>query len=215
MKDHHNHPPKSTHFKDSTSTLPISHPPLTLILMRHGESPLGASSDFERSLSDRGGTQANETASLLIDHLSTHPRLSLDCVCVSEATRTQQTWAIVKNRLILAEHWRPEQASVAFERSLDLYLASAHQWLETLYAQAPSMKGSDLFSSPIRGVICVGHNPGLSELLESLTGQRHQLSVGEAFILSREVDPQSAWLSAGSGRWSIEVRCMPDSTLQG
>ena len=213
MKDHHNHTPKSPPSKDSTSSLPMTHSPLTLILMRHGESPLRAPSDFERSLSERGCTQSDETASSMIDHLTAHPRLALERACVSEATRTQQTWAIVKNRLTLAEHWRPQLASIAFERSLDLYLASAHRWLETLYAQAPSMEGVDLNASPVRGVICVGHNPGLSELLEALTGQRHHLSVGEAFILSKEVDSRSPWLSAGVGHWSIEARCTPNSPI--
>lgn len=119
-----------------------------LILLRHAKSawPDGVA-DEERPLAERGRV----AAALIGDYLKSE-RLTPDLALVSTARRTQETWALVRERLSR----RPERRDVA-----ELYAASAGEILRVLQAADPA------FGT----VLVLGHNPGMQELALALTGE--------------------------------------------
>jgi phosphohistidine phosphatase len=187
---------------------------LRLILTRHGHSTTGAPSDLERPLSPEGRAQALDLGGRLSRWpRAWHPHLIL----VSPARRTQETLA----QMISA--W-PLLAEVPTRTGEELYLGDPERWLARLTPLTME-----------RTVLCVGHNPGLSDLVGALSGEHASLSVAEAVGLTLRsaaslssphlphpapeltpeplTDPHAgrweevgAWLKAPSGRWRLEGR---------
>ena len=143
---------------------------LRLILTRHGHSSTGAPSDIERPLSLDGRAQAYD----LGGRLSRWPRAWLpQLILVSPARRTQETLA----QLVSA--W-PQLADVTTRTEDELYLAEPDRWLARLTPLSEE-----------RTVLCVGHNPGLSDLIGALSGEHENLSVAEAVGLTLRSAPSA------------------------
>jgi|GEM_PF-2412445 len=156
-----------------------------LILMRHGHSPMNARSDQERSLSELGVAQVSYTGRRLAEWPE---RWYPQRAWVSSAQRTQQTYqALVHTWSALAQ--------VDPVMQDELYLADTQRWRLTL----------DQEEAPC--VLCVGHNPGLSDLIGQLCGEWVNLEVGEAVGL--RVQGQQSWAEALSARWEIKGRVRP------
>jgi phosphohistidine phosphatase len=124
----------------------------TLILLRHSKAvrPHEAADDRSRGLTERGRREAAE-AGAAIAELGHKPTIGL----VSPSKRTRETWEIAR----AAMPWRPRTMI-----SDALYGASS----ETIWAEA-------LAADPAgdKGVIVVGHNPGLAELAALLVRESH------------------------------------------
>ncbi len=118
-----------------------------LLLLRHAKSawPEGVA-DEERPLNGRG-----RAAALLIGDYLAEAKLIPDLALVSSARRTQETWALVRERLPR----QPEMRIVA-----ELYAASTGQILNVLQAVEPTS----------RTVLILAHNPGMQDLALALSG---------------------------------------------
>ncbi|MEZ6196879.1 MAG: histidine phosphatase family protein [Planctomycetota bacterium] len=127
-----------------------------LVLLRHGHSPFGFGSDFDRRLDERGrrGVQAAATA---LRDLGFLPELIL----ASAARRTQETAALAA--AVLGDPPPPVRALEA------LYSAGAREALELLVEGA----------GDAAAVLVVGHNPTLSELATVLGPDPVGLAPGE------------------------------------
>ena len=118
----------------------------TLVLLRHAKSdwPAGVP-DVERPLADRGRSDAPVAGDLLARLVG-----SFDLALVSPATRTQQTWMLVGERVSADE--------VVLEPAI--YDASVHDLL-TLVRAIPDSSDTTLL---------IGHNPGIADLTLLLAG---------------------------------------------
>src|ERR1700740_2439544 len=118
-----------------------------LTLMRHADARWNdpGMSDLERPLNRRGSTAAEGMASRLLEL-----ELVPDLLLVSPARRTQQTAEILARELSL-----PERRVL---REESLYLASAADLLKVIERTGPR----------VAHVLLVGHNPGVSELMQRL-----------------------------------------------
>lgn len=116
-----------------------------LLLLRHAKSdwPPGVA-DEDRPLAARGRL----AAPLMGDYLA-RAALIPDRVLVSPATRTVQTWELVKPAL---------PAAVEAESAPALYDASEDDLLAVIRATP----------APVRTLMIVGHNPGLEQLAASM-----------------------------------------------
>lgn len=121
--------------------------PLRLLLLRHAKSawPEGVV-DEERPLNGRG----REAAKLIGDYLA-RQGLIPDLALVSTARRTQETWALVRERLPSKPKMRAEPA---------LYAASPQEMLDVLKTVGAEPKT----------VLMLAHNPGMQELALGLCG---------------------------------------------
>lgn len=141
----------------------------TLLLLRHAKSSWKDSDleDHERPLNKRGKRDAPRMGQLLLDE-----HLIPDLIFASSSKRTRRTTELV----IEACDYRGETRLLR-----DCYEATAGQLLECIQ-KFPESAGRVLF---------VGHNPGLEELLEKLTGTYHPLSTAAL-----------AWLEIPAETWS-------------
>jgi len=124
----------------------------TLILLRHAKSdyPPGVA-DHDRPLSARGVRNAARIGERLRDHIPVGASVG---AAISTATRTLQTWQIVRADF--------EQAGRSVDQSWEdsaLYLAEP----------AALVEASHCFRTDVG--ILVGHNPGLEELALSIPGE--------------------------------------------
>jgi phosphohistidine phosphatase len=113
---------------------------LRLILTRHAKSdwdnPL--LSDHERTLNARGRLAAPRIGAWL----TAHGHLA-DCVLVSDAARTRETWALIDRQV-------PQAMNVRF--------------MSALYLAAPLTIMRILGKVDAESVMVVAHNPGIAEL---------------------------------------------------
>ena len=104
-------------------SLPALHPALTsltqLVIIRHGEAEVYATSDHQRPLTARAHQQLQRTREGLISSLTDRTSRSA-LVWVSDARRTQETWHV-----LTASPLPLDQVQVCIRP--DLYLASAQQ----------------------------------------------------------------------------------------
>lgn len=151
---------------------------LQLTLMRHAKAVPDEGDDFARALADIGREDAPRVARALAD-AGADPQV----VLVSDAKRTQETWA-------LAKAFFPE-AQVRLLRSL--YLCPA----ETLMAEADKVAAG---RNGAQRVMIVAHNPGLHELASRLAVRKNALesklraklpTAGAAIFERKDVD--SSW----------------------
>ena len=126
-----------------------------LILMRHAEAVGSAPSglDRDRALSPRGRIEAQSISRALVAR-----GLKPDLALVSSATRTRQTWDLVRESL----------GEVALRAEPALYNAPA----ETLRAYA-ERAGQDADC-----VILIAHNPGIHQLAMDLLTEAETRPVG-------------------------------------
>jgi phosphohistidine phosphatase len=125
----------------------------TLLLLRHAKSSWGEPglSDHERPLTERGKEDAPRMGRLLQEH-----GLVPDLIVSSTAKRARNTAKKV------AQHSGYEGE---VQQTETLYLAPAAQYVEVLRR----------LPEAYQTVAMVGHNPGLEELVELLTGQTERL----------------------------------------
>jgi phosphohistidine phosphatase len=123
-------------------------PERTLILLRHAKSDWsGMESDIRRPLADRGRRQAPKAGRWLAANVD-----RIDLAVVSPATRAQQTWELVSAELPAPPPTRIDER---------VYAASDRRLLAVV---------RDVMAD-INTVVLVGHNPGLEECVETLTGE--------------------------------------------
>lgn len=127
-----------------------------LILIRHAKAvrPHEAANDRARGLTERGRREAGD-AGRSVAALEIQPMHAI----VSPSLRTRETWDAIAAIL----PWRPRLTI-----SDALYDASP----ETIWAEAQEAGGDEEES----GVIVVGHNPGLTELVSRLIRQARDRS---------------------------------------
>jgi phosphohistidine phosphatase len=139
-------------------------PDRTLVLLRHGKSDWsGGEPDPGRPLAPRGRRQVPRTGRWLSEHVP-----ALDLAVVSPATRARETWELVAAELEAAYTRPPTRVD---DR---VYAASGPDLLEVVHEL-----GDDT-----RTVVLVGHNPGLEELAEALTGEAVRLPTSAVAVLT-------------------------------
>jgi phosphohistidine phosphatase len=146
----------------------------TLLLLRHAKSSWKDTDldDHDRPLNKRGKRDAPRIGQLLKDE-----NLIPDHIGVSSAKRARKT----------AEHVIHESGFRGETRITgELYAASGRQLAEFV-VQLP-----DAFER----VLLIGHNPGLEELLEGLTGQYVPLTTAALAWLELPVD---SWRNVADG----------------
>jgi phosphohistidine phosphatase len=123
-----------------------------LMLLRHAKTETDAPSglDRDRRLDERGLRDAARMG----DWIGRHPPFP-NCVFVSPAVRTQQTWNIAW------EAMKDLVPPLQVEQVPDLYGADARQLLAAIRTASAT--------DPKR-LMLVGHNPGMHELALALTG---------------------------------------------
>jgi phosphohistidine phosphatase len=138
----------------------------TLLLLRHGKSNWDDEDlpDHDRPLSTRGKEAAKRVGRLLAEQ-----RLVPDLLVSSTAVRARATAEKV------AKKSRYERA-IELERKL--YLASAATWFDVIRHALDDRKR----------VLAVGHNPGISEFLNRLTGADEEMPTGALAQVELPID---------------------------
>jgi phosphohistidine phosphatase len=137
--------------------------------------------DLRRPLADRGRRDAPEVGRWLRAHVD-----RVDLVVCSPAERTRQTWQLVAEQLL-------KPPKVHYDDRV--YEASASR-LSTVVSQLPE---------DARTVVLVGHNPGMSELVELLTGEPREFKTSSIAVLATNAD----WAEADPGWASIAEFATP------
>ncbi|MGI4896645.1 MAG: SixA phosphatase family protein [Janthinobacterium lividum] len=152
----------------------------TLVVVRHAKAdpPLGLQ-DIARPLTDRGRADAQAAGRWLAANV--HPP---ELLLTSPARRTEETTA----RLLAG--WGVEPPIVDEER---VYEASLGDLLRIV-------RGLDTERAEST-VVLVGHNPGLSALVETLTGEVQQLRTCGIAV----VEVEGGWADADSTSSSLRV----------
>lgn len=138
-----------------------------LLVLRHAKSSWGDSSltDWERPLSERGLRDAPRVGQLLREHA-----IVPDVIITSDALRARTTAQAVAES---AGHKRELVIEPA------LYLANPDDIIAVLNSRADDSAGT---------VMIVGHNPGLEDLLERLTGEQHEMPTAALAQLALPID---------------------------
>jgi phosphohistidine phosphatase len=134
-----------------------------LTLMRHGDAHWKDPGlpDIERPLSRRGSAAAEAMGRRLLEL-----QLVPDLLMMSPARRTLQTAEIVARELSVPQR--------RLMREDALYLASAEDILKVVQGAGPR----------VRHLMVVTHNPGVSELMQRLAGDRGAEGLGTAAVCS-------------------------------
>jgi phosphohistidine phosphatase len=163
----------------------------TLVVLRHAKSSWDAPvrSDHDRPLAPRGRDALPRLHRWLVDR-----ELPIELVLCSSATRARQTLAGVRDAV--------RDAEVVVDRAL--YGAAATALLARLHRVPPA----------VRGVLLVGHNPGLEALVDGLaaTGDeaaieqlRHKYPTGGLATLS----VPAPWADLAWGGCELETFVVP------
>jgi len=157
----------------------------TLLLLRHAKSSWddASLSDFDRPLNERG----NRTAPVMGSWLR-KKKLKPDLVLSSPAVRARQTTQIVCE----AAGW-----------------AGPVQYDERVY-EAPVQRLLSIVSqieNEVNLTMMVGHNPGLEELVEALTGESCRMPTGAVALIELNVEQwQEVRRALGKLKWLIRPR---------
>ncbi len=156
---------------------------LNLYLLRHGKASKSAESgkDFDRELNKKGTAQCNRIGFILAGQ-----NLTIDRIICSSAIRTKQTAGIVN-------HYLKSSDCQYFE---DLYLANAQKITRFI-----SMEGQG------KNVLFVGHNFGISDVTEYLSGKKTEMATAQLVHIRFAVDDW-AKVSAGTGQFVSTI--VPD-----
>lgn len=123
-----------------------------VFLIRHAKSSWAdpGLSDFERPLNARGLSDAPEMAKRLV-----HQKLKIDAFLSSPARRAMKTAQLFAHAY--------DQGKKDIIQLQDLYLAGSDQILDAIRSAAPDKAET---------IAVVAHNPGITELANSLTDAR-------------------------------------------
>lgn len=151
----------------------------TLLLLRHAKSSWDDESvpDHDRPLNRRGKKSAPMMGRLILKEGLTPERIySSTAVRARKTAEAVARTCRVRDRLELVEN---------------LYLAPAG----TLLAEAQSRT-----PEPVERVLLVGHNPGMEDLVEALSGHRERFPTAALAVFELGID---AWADLGLG---VETR---------
>jgi phosphohistidine phosphatase len=161
-----------------------------LFLLRHAKAVSGSDGlrDLDRSLTDEGHRQAKRIGKYLKEQ-----NVGFDLVLSSTALRARDTTQLV----LTAAEW---MAEVRYDQRI--YDANRQQLLRMV---------SEIERDKSK-VLLVGHNPGLEELLQRLTGRFEPMSTG---TLARIALGGSEWKDAGEQTadldWLVTPKDLADS----
>ena len=164
----------------------------TLFILRHAKSSWKDESlqDFDRPLNGRGRKAAE-----LIGTLMKKQKLVPDLVLSSPAIRARETIEIVMKAAKLAVELRYDQR---------IYEAGPVQLLEVI-SQIEEEKKSALL---------VGHNPGLEDLLNALTGQAQHMSTACLAKIDLKANKWSKALAEkGSLDWIVKAKDLEQDSV--
>lgn len=149
--------------------------------MRHGEAePAGGLTDFNRKLTRSGIQQVHEVGKKL-DHLSLFPQ----GVLVSNSVRTEETFHILRDEFL---------PPIDYFRSLQsLYLADYNAVMSELAEVPPN----------VDSLLLIGHNPGWSEIVQSLSGKSCMLGTSQLAVLLHSGGRDWVEAFADIGMWSF------------
>jgi phosphohistidine phosphatase len=154
----------------------------TLILLRHGKSDWsGGEPDRLRPLAGRGRRQVPEAARWLADNVGV-----IDLAVVSPAERTRETWRLAAAELAVPPPVREDDR---------VYAGSARSLLEVVRELPEEMAT----------VVLVGHNPGVEDLVVSLTG--HWVSMPTSSLAV--IDLAGPWSAAANTAAQLRAHGRP------
>ncbi|HKR48736.1 MAG TPA: histidine phosphatase family protein [Pseudonocardiaceae bacterium] len=154
----------------------------TLILLRHAKSawPDGIP-DIQRPLAGRGHRDAPAVGRWLREQIA-----RIDLVVCSPAARAVQTWELAAAQL---------EAIPLVRHDERLYGASAEELL-TITQELPDTTST---------VAMVGHNPGLEDFLELLTGTVEVLRTSAIVVMGTP----ATWAEAKARSWTVATMATP------
>lgn len=151
----------------------------TLLLLRHAKSSWDNEglTDYDRPLNDRGRRDAPRMGKLI-----RHEELIPDLIISSSAKRAATTAELV---------------------ALELPLASDIQYTEKLYLAEPGayITIARQLSDDVETLMMIGHNPGIQELVEWLTGLDERMSTAALACVRAPIDKWSKL--AGGKRYEL------------
>lgn len=159
--------------------------------MRHAKSSWNdpALRDFDRPLNERG-----EKAAPLVGEWMRKQKLQPDSVISSPAERARRTIVLVMEAAKFELGLYKFEAEVRYDERL--YGASAAQLLEVIRQIEPN----------INRVLLVGHNPGLEDLIETLTGEAEHMPTAALACVNLNVEK---WDGVDQGGGSLEWLMKP------
>lgn len=157
----------------------------TLLLLRHAKSSWKEQnlSDFERPLNGRG-----LKAAPLMGRFLRRKKIQPDMIVSSPAERAHQTARLVIEAMKLDAAHRLDER---------IYEASVHDLLEVISQVEESANV----------ILLVGHNPGLEELLEILTGEAQQMPTATLALITLDIDKWSETrMRVGHLEWLVKPK---------
>ncbi|MGW3470647.1 SixA phosphatase family protein [Saccharopolyspora sp. NPDC000995] len=132
-----------------------------LVLIRHAKSSWpDDADDFDRPLAERGRRDAPAVGRWLRKHAA-----AIELVLCSPAVRARRTWELAAPEI-------PAEPALKFDDRI--YAASARELLAVIREIPPA----------VMTAVVVGHNPGLEDLTELLTGEPAELKTAAIALLS-------------------------------
>jgi len=157
----------------------------TLILLRHAKSDWsGHEADHDRPLATRGRQQAPDAGRWLAANVD-----SIDLAVVSTAKRARTTWALVSDELEQPPRTRHDD---------DAYAASVSELLDIVRH----------LDEALGTVVLVGHNPGIENLAETLTGESLPMPTSALAV----IELTSTWDGAGRVRGLLRAAGRPPTS---
>ena len=154
----------------------------TLILMRHGKSDWsGGEPDHLRPLAKRGRRQAPEAGRWLADNVGV-----IDLAVVSPAERTRETWRLAAAELAVTPPVREDDR---------VYAGTA----SALLGFVRELPGE------VETVVLVGHNPGVEDLVASLTGRTVSMPTSALAV----IDLSGPWSAAANDAGELRAQGRP------
>jgi phosphohistidine phosphatase len=142
----------------------------TLVLLRHAKSDWsGNGRDDQRPLAKRGRRQAPEAGRWLAANVD-----AIDLAVVSPAARARSTWDLASTELREVPETRVDDR---------VYAASAHELLDVVRG----------LPDDCDTIALVGHNPGMEELVQLLTGEWVEMVTSAIAVISLP----GSWSDAG------------------
>ncbi len=159
----------------------------TLILLRHAKSDWsGNEGDHDRPVADRGRRQAPEAGRWLAANID-----AIDLAVVSTAKRARTTWELVSAELEQPPRTRYDN---------NVYAASVGELL-TIVRHLDEV---------LEVVVLVGHNPGIEDLAETLTGDTVPMPTSALAV----IELTTTWDGTGRLRGTLRAAGRPPTSAE-
>ncbi|HEX2134097.1 MAG TPA: histidine phosphatase family protein [Actinophytocola sp.] len=156
----------------------------TLVVVRHAKSDWDAGvEDHGRPLNERGRRDAPVLGRWLRDNVG-----AIGLVVCSSADRARQTWRLAATELDPAPPVRYEQR---------IYAAEPRTLMSVL----------DEVAEDVDTAVLVGHNPGLTELVEEVSGQAVELATSAVAVMR--------WGGTWADVWARRATLVAQATPRG